>query len=274
MRKAIEQKQKQVDELAKLFSRFKTVGVIDLRDLPARQYNTIRKNLRSAVRIVFCKKSVIIRALEKSGMNKLIEYVQGIPALVLTDMDSFRLMKLIKKNYTPTYAKAGQIAPEDIVIKAGPTPFGPGPILSEFGNVGIPVKVVSGKITVMSDTTVVKKGEEISAPIANILLKLGIEPMKVGLNLVATIENGTLFKREVLDVDEEEFINKVYNAHLDAVKLAFGLSFPTRETVDMLIADAHAKARALAVSVPIVSKDTIRDVLVRACSQALMLKEV
>ena len=45
-----------------------------------------------------------------------------------------------------TPARGGEIAPEDILVKKGETPFKPGPIVSEFQRAGLPAAIEKGKI--------------------------------------------------------------------------------------------------------------------------------
>ena len=60
---------------------------------------------------------------------------------------------------TAAPAKPGDIAPEDILVKAGDTPFKPGPIVGELQKAGIPAAIEGGKIVIKKDKVLVKKGE-------------------------------------------------------------------------------------------------------------------
>src|SRR3989338_2085586 len=113
-----------------------------------------------------------------------------MPALLLKKENPFSLYKILKKSKSSASAKAGQIAPRDIIVPAGPTPFTPGPVISEFAALGIKAGVEGGKVAVKQDTTACKEGKPINAPLASMLARLGIEPMEIGLNLVAVFENG------------------------------------------------------------------------------------
>ena len=54
-------------------------------------------------------------------------------------------------------AKAGETAPEDIVIEKGPTSFKPGPIVGELQQAGIPAAIEGGKVRIRETKTVVKE---------------------------------------------------------------------------------------------------------------------
>ena len=55
-------------------------------------------------------------------------------------------------------AKPGDIAPEDIIVKEGETPFKPGPIVGELQKAGIPAAIEGGKIVIRKDKVLVEKG--------------------------------------------------------------------------------------------------------------------
>ena len=110
-----------------------------------------------------------------------------MPSLIITGEDPFKLFKTLKKSESDAYAKPGQETPIDIVVKAGATEFGPGPMLSEFGALGVKTKLEKGKITVLNDAVILKKGEVITPQVASIMQKLDIKPIRIGmlyLNLI------------------------------------------------------------------------------------------
>ena len=60
-----EEKIKIVEELAKLMNSYQTVGFIDMRKLPTKQFQEIKKSLGEEVIIKIPKKSIVIFALKK-----------------------------------------------------------------------------------------------------------------------------------------------------------------------------------------------------------------
>jgi len=171
------------------------------------------------------------------------------PALILTDMSSFKLAKELRKGKSFVAAKAGQIAPNDLIVKAGPTSLPPGPIIGELGSVGIKASVEQGKVTIREDSIVVKSGNVISSKAADILVKLGIKPMEIGLNLIATYEDGFVFKKDVLAVDEKYYIDTLKLAVSEALNLSVSIGYITKENIELLLKKVEGEALALERSV-------------------------
>jgi len=272
-----ESKKKIVNEFIELVNSYPVIGVVNMENLPTAQLQKMREQLRDKVVIRMTKRRLINLVLDntkekKNGIEEMKNYLTGMPALLFTKDDPFILAKTLKKSMSTAPAKPGQVAPKDIVVTAGPTPFSPGPVISELASAGIKTAIENGKIVVKSDAVVVKKGEKVSQAIAGILTRLGIEPMEVGLNLIAVYDNGTIFAKDVLDIDEEEFMGKIKTAHNSAIGLALELSFLTKETTEMMISKAFREAKAIALSQNIMADGVKEDIMAKANRDMLALK--
>ena len=268
-------KKNMVATLAKEISSSKTVAVLNMENLPSRELQKIRKNISDKINLRMTRKTLLRLALTKSGRksaSKLIKHIdEGMPALLLSELDSFELWQLLKENMSESPAKPGQKAPFDIIIPAGPTSFAPGPILGELGDVGIKAGINAGKIEIKEDSLVIKEGEEINEKLAAILSRFDIRPMKMGLNLVVSLEDETLFLRKTLDVDSEEFTKDLEKSYSDAVKLAYGVGIINEVTAKLLLQKAETDAMKLAYSQSILT-DKVKDLLlVKANAEATKL---
>ncbi len=269
-------KKSYVDNLTKEIDASKVIAVIDMNNLPSKELQGIRKTVDSKLKLRMAKKTLLKLALSKSKIKnseKLIEHLTGMPALVLFENDSFDLWNLLKENMSESNAKAGQSAPFDIIIPAGPTGFAPGPILGELGDVGIKAGINAGKIEVKQDSKVVSEGEEINEKLAAILSRLGVKPMKIGLNLIATLEDGTVYLRSTLDVDPEEYVEKIKSAYSDSFKLALGTNTVTSETATHMVRNSEIDAIKLAYSQDILVEKTKSLLLAKAEAEASSLKK-
>jgi len=272
-----EAKKRTVENLKKLIKQHPVFGIINLENLPSPQLQKMRGHLREKLKIFTAKKSLIKIALEDlkneiKNCDQILSLVHGMPAFIFTKEDPFKLYAVLKKNKSKAPAKVGQIAPKDIVVSKGPTPFAPGPIIGELGKLGIKSSVEEGKVVVSADTVVLKEGEAFKPQIVSLLSNLKIEPMEIGLNLEFVYEASTIYKKDILDIDEVEFGNKVKTAISDALNLSVFAAYPTELTKKILIQKAYKDSLALAISRNILSKETVNKILGKAESQATFLK--
>ena len=268
---------KTVKEIQEQIKKYPVFGIIDIFKLPASQLHDIRNKLREKAVIKVVKKRLITIALEKSNaknIKALENYIQGEPAMIFTEMNPFKLARIIEKSSSQAPAKEGDIAPKDIVVKAGPTSLAPGPVIGEFQKVKIPAMVEGEKIVIREDTVVTKKGEVINKDVANILSKLGIEPMDISLNLLAVWENGTIYTKDVLFVPIEEYINQIKNASVDAFNLSININYFTPENISLLLSKAHKEMIYLSNQANIITYNTIESLLAKADAQAYAVLKV
>ncbi len=154
-------------------------------------------------------------AKDKKGVEKLVDAVNGQCAVVTSDLNPFRLFRQLDATKTKMPARGGEIAPDDIEIKAGDTPFKPGPVVGELQKAGLPAAIEQGKVVIKKDKILVKKGDKIPRDVALVLSKLAIYPLTVGLDLQAVFEEGMIYKTDVLAVDDAEYRARIQRAAIE-----------------------------------------------------------
>lgn len=243
-----EEKLKAVEELKKLIEGYSIIGILDMQKLPSRQLQEIKKQLREKAFIRMTKKSTLVHAIKSANKEKISELEKFIPlqpAILFTNSEPFKFYLTVDKLRSPTFAKEGGVVEEDILIHAGPTPLLPGPAISELNKVGLIAGVEGGKIAIKKDKVVAKKGDKLSKELASVLRKLKIETTKVGLNIVALFDNGTIYTKDVLSLVGDTYLNKIKQAFNEALNLSVAIGYPTKENVGHLFAKAYQTAKAI-----------------------------
>jgi large subunit ribosomal protein L10 len=271
------EKKELVEKIVARIKEYPIVGLVNMENLPAQQLQKMRAMLRDKeIDIVMTRKKLIDLALTQSGkenIGDLVAKIKGMPALLFSKNNPFALNTLLQKNKSPAPAKAGQILPRDVEVKAGPTSFAPGPIISELASVGIKTKVENGKLAIISDTTVAREGDTVSSKLAETLKRLDIQPMEVGLDLVAVWENGLVFEAKQLHIDEGEYLAKITQAAQWAINLSVESAYPTSDTTEMIVQKAFRDAKLLGIEQNIINDVTRNDILARAEAQAMSVKK-
>jgi len=101
---------------------------------------------------------------------------------------------------------------------------------------------------------------------------LGIEPMEIGLDLVAAYEDGSIFGRDILGVDEQEYIDNITKCASWSFNLAMEAGVMTKETTECMVTKAFNNAKALALDQDILTKETVDNVLAKAHGQMMAVK--
>src|SRR3989344_5159655 len=238
-------KKEEVKKIKSLLEKHPVLGLADITGLPSPQLQKIRLNLREKLLIRITKIRLISLVLSDlkniPGVEKLKENLTGMPALLFSKEDPFKLAKLLLRSKSSAPARAGQVAPKKIVIK--------------------------------EDKIVANKGEVITSKVADLLNKFKIEPMEVGLKILALYENGVVYGGDVLNIEDSVYIDNVKKAYNEAFSLAIEAGYIVKETVEHLIKKAELEAKAIAKETKVFASENVGDVIKEAEGEALALKE-
>jgi large subunit ribosomal protein L10 len=267
-----------VKELSDSMVNANVVAIVDLRGIPSAQLQMMRQGLRAHASLVMTRNTLMDLAIteaakQRPGLEALKAELGGQCAIVSTDMNPFKLFRQMEATKTPSAAKPGDIAPEDIVIKAGDTPFKPGPIVGELQKVGIPAGIEGGKIVIKKDKVLVAKGAAFSEDLCKVLPKLEILPMTVGMDLRAAFEDGVVYKKDVLDVPENYYTSMLATGFQNALGLSMTIAYVAPETIVPLISKASREANALSMEIAYPTKDNISMLLAKADAQMRVLSD-
>lgn len=252
------------------------VGIVNIQGIPAKQFQAMRRRLRGKVDIRVAKNTLLKIALEQAaadrkGLADLTGALQGQAALVTTALNPFRLFKELEGTKAPAPAKGGEVAPADIWVREGETPFKPGPVVGDLQKAGVPAAIERGKVVIKKDKILVKGGDRIPREVATVLTRLEIYPLIVGLDLRTAYEEGQVYGRDVLAVDEAAIRAQVADAIRHALNLSVFTAYPTTFTLPLLLSTAYRKALSLAVNAGIPTKEAVKFLLAKAQAQALAI---
>jgi len=235
-------KKEELAQIVQLLKESPVVGLANVDGIPSAQMHAMRKTLRDDATIKISKNTLLALALKEAGVNKagldgLTANIGGSTAIIATKMKPHRLYRRLEASKTKAPLKVGQKAPEDITVPKGETQFKPGPIVGELQKAGIPAAIDQGKVVIKQNKVVLKAGEAASQDLATMLTRLEIFPMTVGMDLKAVYEEGTIYSRDMLAVDETA---RLQMAHRNALNLAVFAAYPTKTSIPFLLSKAYS----------------------------------
>ncbi len=264
-------KKEEVEAIKELIKEYPLFGVVGIGGIPAKQLQKMRRDLQGTAVLKVARNTLTKRALDESDddIKQMEEYIDVQTALVFTEQNPFKLYKLLENSKSPSPIKAGAIAPNDIIVEAGPTSFPPGPIIGEMQGAGIPAAIDGGKVVIKETKAVAKEGEVVSQKLAAMLTRLEIYPMEVGLDLRAVLESGSVFEPEVLAIDEDRYFTDFTLAAQQAFNLSVNAAYPTAESISTLISKAVTESRNLGINATVLEPEIMDALLGKAQSQML-----
>ncbi|HYA56573.1 MAG TPA: 50S ribosomal protein L10 [Nitrososphaerales archaeon] len=273
-RKHNPKKAETVERVTELAKKYPVMAVTTLSKVRSTQLMAVRKALRGHAEVYVVKNKLAILGLKNAGIknaDQLLSHLSGQNALIFSTYDPFKLFLTLDKSHVYLHARAGDKAPNDIIVPAGNTSLPAGPVLSEFREAGISTKIEGGSIWVNRDSVALKKGGEVTPKLASLLSKLNIKPIRAGLTIALAYEDGLIYSGDLVAIDLEKYRQNLVDAYTSARGLSILIGYVTKETAPEVIAKAYREAVSVAVGAGFITKETAPLILGKAEAEAAAL---
>lgn len=215
----------------------------------------IRQGLRKHAEVLMGKNTMIRKAIkghlpENPKLEKLLNHIRGNVGFVFTNGDLVDIRDRILSNRVAVPARAGAIAPVDVMLPPQVTPLDPEKT-SFFQALSIPTKISKGRIEILNEIHLIHKGDKVGASEATLLNMLGVSPFSYGLVIKQIFDNGTTFGPEVLDITPEVIAEKFKEGIKNIAALSLAINYPNSASVPHMIVNGMKKVMALSLATDI-----------------------
>jgi len=226
-----QQKEVYFQKLKHLLETFPSIFIVNVDNVGSNQMHQIRVALRGKGVVLMGKNTMVRRALrvllsELPQFERLMPHIRGNIGFVFTGGDLKEIRTMITSNTVAAPARAGALAPVDVMVPAGNTGMEPGKT-SFFQALGIPTKIARGTIEIVSDVKVVTAGTRVGPSEATLLNMMNISPFTYGMTVIQIYQDGNTFSPDVLDIDEQELINRFLSGIKTIASISLALKYPT-----------------------------------------------
>lgn len=239
-----ERKIEYFERMKEMLTSYSKAFIVDVDNVGSKQLQLTRKELRGSAEILMGKNTMMRKVIREyadenpgTPIAQMEELCRGNVGFVFTNGDLGEVRGVLESNVRPAPARVGAIAPDNVVVPAGPTGCDPGQT-AFFQTLQIATKIARGQIEMVSDTQLITKGNRVTASQAALLQKLSIEPFTYGMVLKSVYDNGSLFDAKVLDITDDVLAAKFGEALKAIAALSLALGYPTQASVPHSIANA------------------------------------
>jgi len=246
------EKQAYFEKLKELLAKYPSIFIVNVDNVGSNQMHQIRVALRGKGVVLMGKNTMVRRALrtilgERPEFERLLPCVKGNIGFVFSDKDLKDVRDLIIANKVAAPARAGAFAPKDVTVPAGNTGMEPGKT-SFFQALGIPTKIARGTIEIVSDIKVVTAGNRVGPSEATLLNMLNISPFTYGMTVVQIFDQGNIFPPDVLDIEEQELIDRFLSGIKTIAAISLALNYPTIVSVTHSLVNAYKSLLAISLA--------------------------
>jgi large subunit ribosomal protein LP0 len=245
-------KQAFFDKLKALLADYNKLFIVGADNVGSHLMQKIRHGLRGQAVIQMGKNTMIRKALRElietnPIYENLLPLVRGNIGFVFTkgDLNAVRAKLLEFRVGAP--AKAGSVAPNDVIVPKGPT--GMEPTQTSFLQaLNIASKINRGQVEIINDVPLVKKGEKVGSSEATLLAKLNIKPFSYGLQVLHVYDNGHIYQPAVLDLTDADLLAKFTDGLNRVASISLEIGYPTLASLPHSLASAYKNILAVALA--------------------------
>lgn len=240
-------------KLCQLLDEYSQILIVAADNVGSNQLQNIRRGLRGDSIVLMGKNTMMKRSIrihsDKTGNTaflNLIPLLQGNVGLIFTKGDLKEVSEEVAKYKVGAPARVGLVAPIDVVVPPGNTGLDPSQT-SFFQVLNIPTKINKGTVEIITPVELIKKGDKVGSSEAALLAKLGIRPFSYGLIVESVYDNGSVFSPEVLDLTEDDLMEKFASGVSMVTSLSLAISYPTLAAAPHMLINAYKNVLAVAV---------------------------
>ena len=246
-------------KLAELLEEYPRCFIVGADNVGSKQMQEIRIALRGKAVVLMGKntmmRKVIRGQLEKNpDLEKLLPHIKMNVGFVFTNEELTTIRDLLLSNKKAAPAKAGALAPVDVVIPAQNTGMGPEKT-SFFQALQIPTKITKGTIEIINDVPIITTGDKVGASEATLLGLLKIFPFSYGLIIQKVYDQGSVFDPAILDITDDDIKNKFMAGVANVAAVCLAIGYPTMASAPHSIANGMKNLLAIAAVTEITFKE-------------------
>merc|ERR1712106_789440 len=182
--------------------------IVGADNVGSKQMQEIRIALRGSAVVLMGKNTMMRKAIrghiEKNpDLERLLPHIKMNVGFVFTKEDLIDVRDMLLSNKARAPAKAGALAPLDVVVPAQSTGMGPEKT-SFFQALNIPTKITKGAIEITNDVNLITAGDKVGMSESTLLNMLGISPFTYGLLVTKVYDSGSIFDPTILDITDED----------------------------------------------------------------------
>jgi len=247
-----QRKQAYFAKLIELLDKYPKLLIVGCDNVGSFHMQTIRRSLRGKAVLLMGKNTMIRKAIKSHlGQNPQLEtllpHLKGNVGFVFTSEDLNDIRDQIMKERVAAPAKAGSIAPCDVIVPAGPTGLDPSQT-SFLQALHIATKINKGQVEILNPVSLIKKDQKVGQSESTLLQKLSINPFSYGLVPLQVYDSGFCFQPSVLDNSDSDILTKFLSGVQSLAALSLATNVPTLAALPHYIGNAYKNLLAISIA--------------------------
>merc|ERR1712126_62848 len=246
-------------KLTSLLDEYPKCFIVGADNVGSKQMQEIRIALRGRAVVLMGKNTMMRKAIRghlenNPDLERLLPHIKMNVGFVFTKEELVDVRDLLLANKVKAPAKAGALAPLNVVVPAQNTGMGPEKT-SFFQALSIPTKITKGTIEIINDVELIKAGDKVGMSEATLLNMLKISPFTYGLVVQKVYDSGSVFDPEILDITDDDLKAKFMAGVANVAAVSLAISYPTIASVPHSVVNGMKNLLAVAAVTDISFKE-------------------
>jgi len=242
-------------KLTQLLDEYPKCFIVGVDNVGSKKMQQIRQSMRNDAILLMGKNTMIRKAIRSHlennpALEKILPHIKANIGFVFTNLELVDVRDKILENKVKAPARAGALAPCDVMIPPQNTGLGPEKT-SFFQALSIPTKISKGTIEILNEIHLIKKEDKVGASEATLLNMLNVSPFTYGLVIRQVYDSGTVFDPEILDITPEDLRAKFLAGVRNVAAISLSIGYPTLASVPHSIVNGLKNLIAVAVETDI-----------------------
>jgi large subunit ribosomal protein LP0 len=205
--------------------------LVTVDNIGSHHMQKIRLSLRGRAVLLLGKNTLMRKAIKDQLTNHpeweaLLQAIKGNIGFVFTRDDLRELQGKLLESRVPAQAKAGIVAPQDVLIPKQVTTLEPTKT-TFFAALDIATKITRGCVEILQDVALCKEGEKVGSSEAALMQMLDLRPFTYGLKLTTVFDDGFVYSAKLLNTTAVDLFRAFGAGIANVAALSLGLGYPS-----------------------------------------------
>jgi len=226
-----------------LLEKYPRAVLVTVDNIGSHHMQKIRLSLRGKAVMILGKNTLMRKAI-KDQLSKhpeweaLLPVIKGNVGFVFTKEPLSDLQGKLLESRVPAQAKAGIVAPQDVVIPKQVTTLEPTKT-TFFAALDIATKITRGCVEILNDVHLCKDGEKVGSSEAALLQMLDLRPFTYGLKLTNVLDDGFVYSAKLLNTTPADLFRAFAAGVANVAALSLGLNYPSLPAFPHAVMNAY-----------------------------------
>lgn len=205
--------------------------LVTVDNIGSHHMQRIRMSLRGRAVLLLGKNTLMRKAIKDAldvhpEWESLLPVIKGNIGFVFTSEDLGGLKEKLLESRVPAQAKAGIVAPQDVVIPKQVTTLEPTKT-TFFAALDIATKITRGCVEILQDVNLCTEGSKVGSSEAALLQMLDLRPFTYGLKLTNVFDDGFVYSAKLLSTTPADLFSAFAAGVANVAALSLGIGYPS-----------------------------------------------